>query len=61
MLRGRKFVEDFGTGGGMRFITQTDVVGASWVNDDNQKIGVEADKLTVFREHILFIRYKMVQ
>jgi hypothetical protein len=28
------------------FITQTDVVGLSCVNDANQKIGVDADKLT---------------
>ena len=29
----------------MRFYYQTDVMGANCVKDDNQKIGVEADKL----------------
>ena len=37
------------------FITQTDVVGLSCVNDDNQKIGIVADKLTgVQRAHFIY-------
>ena len=39
----------------MFFSTQTDVVGLSCVNDDNQKIGIEADKLTgVQRAHFIY-------
>ena len=45
------------------FITQPDVVGLSCVNDDSQKIDIEADKLMGSqRPHFIYncIRYKMV-